>query len=207
MHSTLSLNSMVALFVSMLVLAAIPSVSVLTVTARSATAGFMHGAATTIGIVAGDIIFISIAILGLSALTEVLGDMFVLVKYLGGAYLVWLAINLWRMQAMKKTVDSTRQDSLFSSLLSGLFITLGDQKAILFYLGFFPAFLDLSVISIIDTCIIIIIVTVAVGGVKLGYALIASKAGLLTGLRSYRVINIIAGCILFASGLFLIARP
>ena len=59
MYSTLSLNSMVALFTSMLILAAIPSVSVMTVTARSATAGFTHGAMTGLGIVVGDVILMA----------------------------------------------------------------------------------------------------------------------------------------------------
>jgi len=49
-------------------------------------------------------------------------------------------------------------------------ITLGDQKAILFYLGFFPAFLDLVAMSALDTAVILLVTTVAVGGVKLAYA-------------------------------------
>ncbi|HBE31774.1 MAG TPA: hypothetical protein DD990_10685, partial [Cyanobacteria bacterium UBA11368] len=49
------------------------------------------------------------------------------------------------------------KSSLLSSFMTGLLITLADQKAILFYFGFFPAFLDISKISYLDTGIIIAI--------------------------------------------------
>jgi threonine/homoserine/homoserine lactone efflux protein len=207
MHTTLSLNSMAALFVAMMVLAAIPGVSVLAVTARSASAGFAHGVLTTAGIVVGDIIFIIIAILGLSLLAATLGDLFILVKYIGGAYLIWLGIKLWRIQSSRGRAAGNTQNSPSSSFLTGLFITLGDQKAILFYLGFYPAFVDLAALTLLDSCIIIIIATIAVGSVKLVYAYIASSAVQLTGSQPYRAINIIAGSVLFTVGLFLIVMP
>ncbi|HBE31773.1 MAG TPA: hypothetical protein DD990_10680, partial [Cyanobacteria bacterium UBA11368] len=50
--------------------------------------GFIHGVFATIGIVLGDIIFIIIAIWGLSFLAETMGNLFVLIKYIGGAYLI-----------------------------------------------------------------------------------------------------------------------
>lgn len=53
---SLSLTSISALFVAMLILAAVPSVSVLTVTAKAASAGMLHGALTAAGIVLGDIV-------------------------------------------------------------------------------------------------------------------------------------------------------
>jgi threonine/homoserine/homoserine lactone efflux protein len=87
MESSLTLGSITALFGSMIVLAFIPSVSALVVSARSAASGFTHGVFTTIGIVAGDIIFIILAIYGLSVLAEFMGSRFSLIKYTGSAYL------------------------------------------------------------------------------------------------------------------------
>ena len=90
--------------------------------------------------------------------------------------------------------------------MTGLFITLGDQKATLFYLGFFPAFLDISQISYLDTIIIIAITTVAVGGVKLGYAFMADRARLLISSKIRKGINIVAGCVMIAVGVFLVIK-
>lgn len=206
MQTSMTLSSIVALFGAMVVLAAIPSVSVLAVSTRAATCGFIHGVFTTIGIVLGDIIFIAIAIWGLSFLAETMGSLFVLIKYLGGAYLIFLGISLFRLKARNVETEEVVKSSLFSSFLTGLFITLGDQKATLFYLGFFPAFVDLSQVSWLDTGIIIAIATVAVGGVKLGYAFMANKARLMISSNITKGLNIAAGCVTIAVGIFLIIK-
>ncbi len=201
----MTINSIVALFGAMIVLAAVPSVSVLAVSTRSATAGLIHGVFTTLGIVVGDIIFILIAIWGLTFLAETMGGLFVLIQYLGGAYLIWLGVRLWRSTSKPMQTD-VKTTSLLSSFLTGLLITLGDQKATLFYLGFFPAFLDISNISYWDTGIIVAITIVAVGGVKLVYALLADRARLLISSNMTNRMNTVAGCIMVAVGVFLISK-
>ena len=199
-------NSAIALFGAMAVLALVPSVSVLAVSTRSATAGFAHGAFTAMGIVAGDIVFILLAILGLTALAETMDNLFVLVKYVGGAYLIFLGIKLWKSKSKEVEAAKIVKSSLLSSFLTGLFITLGDQKAILFYLGFFPAFVDLSTVSYLDVSIVITIAIVAVGGVKLGYAFLACRAGSLLHPKAIQGINFVAGSIMIAIGVFLIVK-
>lgn len=209
MQGSLTLSDIIMLFGAMAVLAAIPSVSVLVVSARSAASGFLHGIFAAMGIVAGDIFFILLAIFGLAVLVETLGEWFVLVKYLGGAYLVWLGILIWQSESPAAETEQRAgggEVSLWSSFLSGLLLTLGDQKAILFYLGFFPAFLDLSVISWFDIGIVMVITVFAVGGVKIAYACMASRAGMLVGPVNRRVISMIAGGILTAIGVFLIVQ-
>ncbi|MCU0536810.1 MAG: LysE family translocator [Hydrococcus sp. Prado102] len=206
MQSNITFNSIVALFSAMVVLAAVPSISVLAVSTKSATFGFIHGVFTTIGIVVGDVIFIIIAIWGLSLLAQIMGSLFFLIKYLGGAYLILLGTGLLRSKSKDIKTEAVVKSSLMSSFLTGLFITLGDQKASLFYLGFFPAFLDLSKISYLDTLIILAITTVAVGGVKLAYAFMADRVRLLIGSKINKVINTVAGCVTIAVGLFLIIK-
>ncbi|NJO79403.1 MAG: LysE family translocator [Cyanobacteria bacterium RM1_2_2] len=203
----MTISSVVALFGAMVILSAVPSVSVLAVSTRSATSGLIHGVFTTLGIVVGDIIFIITAIWGLSFLAETMGSLFVLIKYLGGAYLIVLGIGLCRSKSHDLKPQEVVESSLLSSFLTGLSITLGDQKATLFYLGFFPAFVDLTQISYFDTGIIIAITIVAVGGVKLGYAFMADKARLLIGSKIRKGMNVAAGCAMIAVGIFLIAKP
>ena len=204
----MTFSSIVALFSAMVVLAFIPSVSVLAVSTRAATSGFIHSVFTTIGIVVGDIIFLIIAIWGLSLLAETMGSLFVLIKYLGGAYLMLLGIGLFRSKSKDVKTEEVIETSLLCSFLTGLSITLADQKATLFYLGFFPAFLDLSKISYFDTStsIIIAITTVAVGSVKLGYAFMADRARLLISSQTRKGINIAAGCVMIAVGVLLITK-
>ncbi len=191
----------------MIVLAIIPSVSVLAVSARAAAFGFSHGLFTALGIVAGDIIFILVAIYGLVFVAEAMGEQFVLIKYIGGAYLIWLGISLWRADAKMRKSDELRQSSWGSSFLTGLLITLGDQKAILFYLGFFPAFIDLSLMTPIDTLLIILIATVGVGGAKLVYAYLADRASLIfKNTRAIQGLNIFAAGVMILVGVVLLLK-
>ena len=207
MESTLTSTSIAALFGVMVVGAMIPSVSVLAVSARSAAFGFAHGVFTSLGIVVGDIVFILIAIYGLSVLADLMGNHFVLIKYLGGAYLIWLGIVLLRSESKANGVEMNSEHSLLSSFTTGLLITLGDQKAILFYLGFFPAFVDMSKMSFYDAGVIVAIAIVAVGGPKLFYAFMADRASLIFKSATVnKFINIAAGGVMIAAGVFVMKR-
>lgn len=205
-RSNLSLDSIGALFLAMALLAALPSVSVMAVVARAASYGFVHGAVTALGVAAGDILLILLAIYGLVLLTEVLGELVWLVNYAGGLYLIWLGISVWKSGSKAAGRGSLSGSSLASGFLSGLLITLGDQKAIFFYLGFLPAFLNLTALSHLDIALVVCIAAVAVGGVKLAYACLAGRAGVLLNARAGVAVNIIAACVLIAAGAAVIAR-
>lgn len=201
----MTLTNIAALFGAMVALAIVPSLSVLVVVTRSATLGFIHGLATVLGIVIGDFVFIILAIYGLSAIAENMAGLFTVVKYLGGVYLIWLGIKLIKSKAKSNQIEIT-ESSLFSSFLSGLTITLADQKAIFFYMSFFPAFLDLSNVTAMDTIVILAIAAIAVGGVKLGYAYMADKINLARSFAAKKGINLAAGSVMVSTGIFLIVK-
>jgi len=130
-----------------------------------------------------------------------------LIQYLGAAYLAWLGISMWRADAKARAADSVTRSSWMSSFLSGFLITLGDQKAILFYLGFFPAFIDLSTMTPADTLVIILIAIVGVGGAKLVYAYLADRAAVVfRDSRALRGINRLAACIMIAVAVTLLLK-
>ena len=204
MKDTMTLGSILALFGAMVALSAVPSISVLTVSARSAAAGFRHGAYTVLGIVTGDIVFILLAIFGLVLLVEALGSLFFLIKYVGGAYLIWLGIRLWRTRSQQLAGSGETGLSWQSSFMTGLLITLGDQKAILFYLGFLPAFMDLTALSYADIGLVVLITVATVGGVKLAYAYAADRAGALFGRRVSAAMNVMSAGVMLLVGVFVI---
>ncbi|MGR9087034.1 MAG: LysE family translocator [Gammaproteobacteria bacterium] len=202
MTSSTTLARMAALFGAMAVLAAIPSVSALTVSARSASYGFVHGALTALGIVVGDLLFILMAMLGIAFLVDALGCLLFPVKFLGGAYLIRQGIALWRSRAVTGGIEATPVSSLQSSFMTGLLITLADQKAVLFYLGFLPAFIDLAAMTASDIGAVMAVTILAVGGVKLGYVYAASRASGFWGAGAGRAMNGLAACIMIAAGVF-----
>ena len=206
MESGLTITGIGALLVAMIVLAALPSVSVLTVVARSASSGFRDGLYTTLGIVLGDIVLIALAISGLSLLADSLGRYFTVIEILGGVYLIWLGMRIWRSKPTAVTAEPGAMSSPWSSLLTGLLITLGDLKAIVFYLGFLPAFIDLTAVSWLDAIIVILITSLAVGGTKLSYALLADRASKRFVHHGARGMRRAAGGTLIGVGAFLIVR-
>jgi threonine/homoserine/homoserine lactone efflux protein len=78
----MSILDSISLFLIMATLAVIPSTSVALVVTRSATLGISNGVAVALGIVLGDLVFIFLAILGLSAVAEATGAFFVVIKYI-----------------------------------------------------------------------------------------------------------------------------
>lgn len=204
MEFSLTLSNAVAMFGSMLILALIPSFSVLIVSARAATYGFAHAVYTTLGIVIGDIILVLVAIYGLTILSELTGKYFTLIKYIGGGYLIIRGIKLWRAKPITEEFETDDDALISSSFFTGLFVTLADQKAILFYLGFFPAFIDLYTFTVIDTSLIIAITILTVGCAKLFYGFLADKASrILNSAKISKTINIIAGSVMIGIGVFL----
>ena len=200
----MSVSSLVTLFGAMAVLALVPSPSVFAVVARSLAAGFGQGALVALGITLGDIAFILAAVLGLAALADSLASLFTVVKYAGALYLVWLGVSLWRQppQPLKSAVSG--QVSGWSSLATGLLITLGDYKAILFYVGFLPAFLGNSV-SWGEAGLTTVTALVAVGGAKLIYAYAAHRArGLLANPGAVQRMNRLAAAVMAITGVALL---
>lgn len=196
------------LFAVMSVLALLPSASVALVVTRSATAGLAHGAAVAVGIVLGDLVFVCLAVLGMAAVAEVMGGFFVAIKYVAGAYLIWFGLSLLRSNDFSPSVSSHQNtSSLSASFLSGLLVTLGDIKAIFFYASLFPAFVDLSRLSLLDVGFIFVITLLSVGGVKLGYAYGATTVVTLAKrFGPLQSVKVVGGGIMIGIGGWLIAK-
>lgn len=185
--------------------ALLPGMSVMLVVSRSTTSGFLHGVFVTAGIVVGDLLFILAAIFGLVLLADAMGELFVAVRIVGGTYLVWLGVSLLKSNGSETQADTpTGKSSLLASFLSGLMLTLGDQKAIFFYLGFLPAFIDLAAMTMGDILLVMLVTIISVGGVKLAYAYTAVRAGVLLGGNRYRWLYRLAGSVLILIGAYLL---
>ena len=197
-----------ALFTIMLTLAAIPSTSVALVVTRSATSGLWHGTAVSVGIVLGDLIFALLAILGLTALSELMGTLFLLIRYAAGVYLIWFGINLIRSRNQSiKLKCSPSTGGLVTSFLTGLLVTLGDVKAIFFYASLFPTFLELSTLGYTEIAWVLGVITVTVGGVKLTYAVLAKKVATIARRFSIaKQAKVASGSLMIGSGTYLILK-
>lgn len=195
------------LFALMAALALAPSSSVVLVITRSATAGFTNGAAVTAGIVLGDLLLVSLAILGMTALSAALGGLFVVLRYAAGLYLIWFGITVLKSGTSKfLAAPSHPAAKLSTSFLAGLLITLGDVKALFFYASLFPAFVEPANLQTEDVAIIGALTVITVGGIKLGYAYVAKH--LVSRTKDFklgRALKVTTGGLMIAVGTRLIA--
>jgi len=198
---------MLAFAGAMLLLAITPGPGVFATISRGLASGFTNATYVVLGIVIGDIVFLLLAIFGLSAIAHVLGDFFVIVKYLGGIYLLFLGYKMLTSKVDDTQVEAVNELSRKKNFFTGLLITLSNPKVILFYLGFLPTFINLNTMTMIDVFVVCIIVTLVLGAVMIGYAYSASGAkNLFKSKSAKRKMNFTAGSVMVGAGSFLILK-
>ncbi|MEZ9517385.1 LysE family translocator [Vibrio splendidus] len=203
----MSITSGIARFVAMLLSAAIPGPSVLAVLSRSLSYGWKQGLLVVLGVLIADYIFVFLALSGLSALASAMGEFATVIKYVGVTYLFWLAYTTWTSDVSESSSTSSEQGTKASSVIIGLLMTVSNPKAILFYMGFFPAFIDLKTFTTTDVVMILVISTVAVGGVLNLYACTASKVRFVFQGRSAKtLLNRLSGGFLATCGALLATK-
>ena len=203
----MSLLNIFAFSLAMFLLAITPGPGVFATISRALSSGFLNASFVVMGIVIGDIIFLLLAIFGLSTIASILGDFFILVKYLGGIYLLFLGYKILTSKEQETNLKGIYELSWKKNFLTGLIITLSNPKVILFYLGFLPTFINLQTLTAIDIFIISTVVTIVLGGVMLAYAYSASSAkNLFKSKSSKRKMNIAAGSVMISAGAVLIIK-
>jgi len=199
--------SLFTLLGAMMLLAIVPGPAVFAIISRSFSSGLSRGVYMTLGMLVADYIFIVLALFGLSALSEILGTAFFVIKYVSAAYLIWLGYKLLKTKATTIDIEDSKESSILSNFSAGLLLTLGNPKAIIFYVGFFPAFVNIGDVSLFDTGLIMLVATVAFGSVNIAYAFIAAKAkGAFKSSNAANVINKTAGTIMVSTGVLVAAK-
>ena len=199
--------ALAALAVAVFVLAVTPGPAVFAGVARALASGLRPALALALGVVMGDIVLLLLAVFGLAAVAETMGELFIAVKIAGGCYLVWLGLRLWRPQAPPAGEAPADAPGLWRSGVGGLVLTLGNPKAILFYAAFLPTFIDVTRLDAGDIGLAVGVVSCVLFLVMSGYCLAAARARrLLQGGRGMRVLNRIAGGLMIGAGVAVATR-
>jgi threonine/homoserine/homoserine lactone efflux protein len=181
-------------FAAALALAAsIPGPGIAAIVARALGAGFRRTLPMVLGLIVGDLIFLSAAALGLGVIAATFGGIFTVIRWVGAAYLVYLAIRLFRARP-DATALPPRTGSGAGAFFAGLFVTLGNPKVILFYLALLPTIVDLGGLTLLGYAEMAGIVFAVLVVVLAPYAALAARARRFFGnARALRTLNRIAG--------------
>ena len=111
------------------------------------THGVLHGQRKTLftifGGAVGFVVVIALSMFGISALLETSLVWLTVMKWLGGAYLVWLGVQVWRSPPVGVQIVGAAEPRSGGSLFrQGALSALTNPKALLFFAAFLPQFID-----------------------------------------------------------------
>ena len=165
------------------------------IVARVLGRGPQGAAAFCAGLAIGDVVWLTLAIAGLATLAQTFQGIVSVIKYLGAAYLLYIACRLWTAPVAAQQLEASQAAEHPAQLvLAGLSLSLGNPKVMAFYLALLPALLDLSRITVLGYALLVVAtltILAIVFAAHIGFA--ARARQLFTSPRAIRILNRITG--------------
>ena len=172
----MELLSVVIFAGALLLNAGTPGPSIAALVSRVITSGWRDVIPFIAAMWIGEVIWLTMAMAGLNAVAQTFQLGFHLLKWLGVAYLCWLAYNMWRKSSGAHADDIPRRASGFSMFAAGMALTFGNPKIMVFYLALLPSLIDLSQIGMQEWAILAAVTLVTLAAIDLTWTFLAHKA-------------------------------
>ncbi|WP_115421274.1 LysE family translocator [Ensifer sp. M14] len=186
-----------------LLAAVTPGPAMFAVISTGVSRGTGPALACGLGIALSDMVLVSVVLAGLSVIAQTFGWLFLVIKYAGAAYLMFLGYRMWRAAAAPPADAPAGQ----AGLSRGAAIGFGNPKAILFHASLMPLILDIGALdrfgiaAVLATVFVVNIVTMG------GYGLLsAASSRWFRTTGAVRALNRVAGSAMIATGVVIAAR-
>ncbi|MEO1939538.1 LysE family translocator [Candidatus Thioglobus sp.] len=199
----MNISEFLALFLIAFVFVITPGPGTLAVFAKSMSQGFMPAFYLSVGMVLGDLVYLSVVIFSLDLFAELITPVMDYVRVLGGIYLIYLGVSSWNAHGVKLSEQANRKGNT-SEFITGLVISLTNPKVMIFYIAILPAFIDLSQVGFVDA--LEMLVTVGAGlliGISMINAMVSRIKTLFTKTNAEQRINKLVGIVMILAGLLL----
>lgn len=155
---------------------ATPGPGIAAIIARSLAHGLKGSPAFVAGFLLGDLVWFGIAATGLAAVAKTAETVFVAIKWVGVAYLLYLAWRLWTAPAERVAVTEgeERGQHGWKAFVASLMLTLANPKAILFFLALLPTVVDLTTMNVLTFVEITLAILILQPLVLFSYAFLAA---------------------------------
>lgn len=202
----MTLESGITFFIAIFIFSITPGPGIFAILARSISRGARASFSLSLGMVMSDIVYLVMACYGLAAIASAWEEVFLIIRYAGAAYLIYLGWKMWISPVSTMSSGDNLQDvnNEIASFIQGFMISASNPKVILFYVAFLPTFMDLTVLSAAD---IVLASFLTFFALLLGLTIISIGASqarrFMKSERSMKTLNRTAGGIMASAGAFL----
>ncbi len=200
-----SLTFLIAIFIFGIT----PGPGVFALLARGMASGAASCFALALGMAISDIGYLIMACYGLATIAENWSGLFMVVRLVGAAYLIYLGWKMWTapVDPMDTHKAAKNKGGEFKRFSQGFLISASNPKVILFYIAFLPTFMDLTQLTGPDIALVSVLTLI---GLMLSLMLIAFSASsaraCFQSTSAVKWLNRTAGAIMMSAGGYLATR-
>lgn len=186
----MTLSALLVFALALIIAAGTPGPSIAALVARVLTNGFRDVLPFLAAMWLGEALWLTCAVAGLAVIARSFGTVFIVLKFIGVGYLLFLAWKMWRAPTDVKGSELPSGQSPWRMFVAGMLVTLGNPKIMMFYLALLPTIIDLSRIGTVAWFELTLTMLVVLMAVDFGWALLATRARkLLITRRAVRLTN------------------
>jgi len=183
----MTLTSLLVFAGALLVEAGSPGPSIAALVARVLSKGYRDVLPFLAAMWIGEAVWLSFAVAGLATIAETFHVVFVAIKWLGVAYLLYLAWKMWFAPAAMSEDALPERTSAAKLFFAGLTVTLGNPKIMMFYVALLPSIIDLAGVTLVGW--VELVVTMLVVLVIVDFVWVATAAKARQFLKSPRAVR------------------
>jgi threonine/homoserine/homoserine lactone efflux protein len=183
-------SNLLVFALALVVAAGSPGPSIAALVARVLTNGLRDVLPFLAAMWLGEALWLTCAVAGLAVAARTLGVVFVVIKFIGVAYLLYLAGKMWFAPTLVSKGELPSGQSPWRLFGTGLAVTLGNPKIMVFYLALLPTIVDLDRVRAAAWIELTAVTLVVLMSVDFAWALLAARARrLLTSRKAVKIAN------------------
>jgi threonine/homoserine/homoserine lactone efflux protein len=185
-----TLSNLLVFALALVVAAGSPGPNVAALVARVLSNGLKDVSPFLAAMWLGEMLWLTCAVAGLAVVARTLGVVFLVIKLVGVAYLLYLAWKMWFAPTDVARGELPSGQSPWRMFGAGLMLSLGNPKIMVFYLALLPTLVNLDRVSVPAWIELSAVTLVVLTAVDLAWALLAVRARrLLTSRKAVKIAN------------------
>ncbi|WP_118184474.1 LysE family translocator [Paraburkholderia phosphatilytica] len=186
----MAFSALLVFALALIVAAGTPGPSIAALVARVLSNGMRDVLPFLAAMWLGEALWLGCAVAGLAVIARTFGTFFIVLKFIGVAYLMFLAWKMWFAPTDADARKLPEGQSPWRMFCAGLVVTLGNPKIMVFYLALLPTLVDLSRVGTLAWLELTLTMFVVLASVDFAWALLAARArALLTSRRALKIAN------------------